>query len=104
MGDLLEEPSGPSNHGSLVYGQGITSSVGASHTLQQVYVVLWSGVFPSFYCIEYKVPGLYDGRPERYFDSRSDPRQQSQARPVQDHQRTRDVSYIYQFVRITILL
>jgi len=51
MGDLLEEPSGPSNHGSLVYGQGITSSVGASHTLQQVYVVLSSFPFILLYRI-----------------------------------------------------
>lgn len=54
---------------SLVFGQTVTSSVGAGYDLRAV-------------------PGMYDGRPERYFDSDRDPRK---AHHVGDHQFTREV-------------
>lgn len=58
----------------LTFGQGLTSRVGAGFGMEAV-------------------PGMYEGRPERYFDNQNDIR----ARPTQtgDHQFTREVNIIY---------
>lgn len=63
------------NSGKLLFGQGIDTSVGAGHGLESV-------------------PGMYEGRPERYFDRDDDPRRR--VTEVKNHQLTRDVScYCY---------
>jgi len=59
----------PSAGQSMNYGQGLTTSVGAGYSLQAV-------------------PGLYEGRPERYFDNVNDRRIRNEA--VKDAQITRD--------------
>lgn len=67
MGErIVEETQGP----KLAFGQGLESSVGAGFDLAAV-------------------PGMYDARPERYFDKANDPRRH----PVStgDSQHTRDV-------------
>lgn len=58
------------------FGQGLENSVGAGFGLQAV-------------------PGMYEGRPERYFDNLNDPRNQSSY--VQNHQHTRDVIFFFGF-------
>jgi hypothetical protein len=61
-------------HGSAMnYGQGITTSVGAGFGL-------------------HAVPGIYEGRPERYFDSDSDRKHLLVPTGTKDSQLTRDVS------------
>jgi hypothetical protein len=64
-------------HGSAMnYGQGITTSVGAGFGL-------------------HAVPGIYEGRPERYFDADSDRKHLLVPTGTKDSQLTRDVSYRY---------
>lgn len=83
MGDLLDDGSAaaladhnrefnPSHGVQMNYGQGLTTSVGAGFGLQAV-------------------PGIYEGRPERYFDSDSTRKNLLQPKSVQDSQITRDV-------------
>jgi hypothetical protein len=67
------EQTNPSIGKHMAYGQGLTSSVGAGFSLGDV-------------------PGLYEGRPERYFDNSNDPRRYTGN--VQDAQLTRDVSFL----------
>ena len=57
---------------AMSYGQGITSSVGAGFALNAV-------------------PGMYEGRPERFFDDPNDPR--ARGRDIGDAQVTRDAMY-----------
>lgn len=56
----------------LAFGQGAQARVGAGFDLSAV-------------------PGMYEGRPERYFDRRDDPRLRYGSGTVGDHQITRDV-------------
>ena len=53
----------------LSFGQAVESRVGAGYGLEAI-------------------PGMYEGRPDRYFDSLSDPRA---TKPTGDHQFTREV-------------
>ena len=70
---------------SMNYGQGINTSVGAGFGLHHV-------------------PGIYEGRPERYFDNDSNRKQLLIPKSaVQDSQHTRDVSKIYYSYIITII-
>lgn len=83
MGELLGTDDVTSSHNkdfnpaagvSMNYGQGITTSVGAGFGL-------------------HAVPGIYEGRPERYFDSDSQRRQLLvPTGSIKDSQLTRDVS------------
>jgi len=70
LGQLIDEPKS-SGGPALSFGQGIESSVGAGFDLGAV-------------------PGMYENRPERYFDSANDPRRQAVV--TGDSQATRDVS------------
>lgn len=58
--------------GAVTFGQGLETSVGAGFGLQAV-------------------PGMYEGRPERYFDNSNDPRKRASEHTT-DSQYTRDVS------------
>lgn len=71
LGEDFSEVHNPSKGvQSMTYGQGLTTSVGAGFGLEAV-------------------PGMYEGRPERYFDNSNDPR----SRTTQGNaQHTRDVS------------
>lgn len=63
------------------YGQAVSTSVGAGFALENV-------------------PGMYEGRPERYFDNANDPR----ARTTQGNsQITRDVRQLYIFIIILVI-
>lgn len=74
------EQTNPSQGLQFNYGQAVSSSVGAGFALENV-------------------PGMYDGRPERYFDNSNDPR----SRTTQGNsQITRDVSRGYRHTFIAI--
>jgi hypothetical protein len=90
MGELLDgvddltqshnKDFNPSAGVSMTYGQGINTSVGAGFGL-------------------HAVPGLYEGRPERYFDSDSDRKHLLVPKgATKDSQLTRDVRYDYDMV------
>ena len=96
MGDLLDDGSAaataehnrefnPSHGVSMNYGQGLTTSVGAGFGLNAV-------------------PGIYEGRPERYFDSDSTRKHLLQPKSVMDSQITRDVRYCYFATHCSALL
>lgn len=70
VGNLIDDSS-TSAPPEYLFGQGVEKQLGAKFSMEQV-------------------PGLYEGRPERYFDNRNDPRN-GQIR-TGDHQFTRDVS------------
>lgn len=78
----LGERTNPSLGKQMAYGQGLTTSVGAGFSLGDV-------------------PGLYEGRPERYFDNSNDPRRH--AGGVQDAQHTRDVSHTAHLLYVFVL-
>ena len=80
-GDNILVPMGTITHERVItdtpiltFGQGMTTSMGAKHGLEAV-------------------PGMYDGRPDRYFDSDNDMRR---TQNTGDHQFTREVSESYQ--------
>lgn len=84
MGDLLGTDDSAAEHNrefnpsagiSMNYGQGITTSVGAGYGLNVV-------------------PGIYEGRPERYFDADSERRKLLVPTGTKDSQITRDVSAV----------
>lgn len=75
VGEDFMEQTRPSQGIAMAYGQSINSSVGAGHGLENV-------------------PGMYDGRPDRYFDDVNDRRNQM---TMGNSQITRDVRL---FVRI----
>jgi len=75
MGELPVDNHIPSIGQNMAYGQGLTSSVGAGFSLQNV-------------------PGMYEGRPDRYFDNTSDPRR-NYGMNAPNHQITRDVSHTF---------
>lgn len=102
LGDPFEVLNPHAAAGSLAFGQGLPSSVGANHTLEQVTGLL-SLPLPLLLlrCLKMQevtsrpyslpqVPGLYEGRPERYYDNQSDPRLRTGGRAL-DSQHTRDV-------------
>ena len=95
MGDLLDDGSAaaieqhnrdynPSHGVSMNYGQGVTSSVGAGFGL-------------------HAVPGIYEGRPERYFDSDSRRKELLQPTSIRDSQITRDVRVLCAYFHIYIV-
>lgn len=65
LGDFLAPPPSQTS-----FGQGLSSRVGAGHSLEAV-------------------PGMYEGRPERYFDNANDPRRHGAGTGL-DSQHTRD--------------
>ncbi len=75
LGEMPEENHNPSKGlmQQMSYGQGLTSSVGAGFGLEAV-------------------PGMYEGRPERYFDNTNDPRNRT---TQGNSQITRDVSFYF---------
>lgn len=79
LGETVVENHNPSKGiQQMTYGQGITTSVGAGFSLEAV-------------------PGMYEGRPERYFDNTNDPR----SRTTQGNsQITRDVRKLLNFVSL----
>ncbi len=67
------EQHNPQKNVQMGFGQAVVTSVGAGFSLEAV-------------------PGMYEGRPERYFDNANDPR----SRPITgNHQLTRDVSVCF---------
>jgi len=61
VGDYLGEKSSAVSHTHFSFGQGMnaTAGVGAGFSLENI-------------------PGMYEGRPERYFDSSNDPRRRQE--------------------------
>ncbi|RYG62931.1 hypothetical protein EON64_16940 [archaeon] len=70
LGQAFEQHN-PQQGLQMTYGQGLNSSVGAGFGLEAV-------------------PGMYEGRPDRYFDNESDIRNRN---TTGNHQLTRDVGY-----------
>ena len=70
LGQIVEESKAAP---TFSFGQGLDSSVGAGFDLAAV-------------------PGMYENRPERYFDKRDDPRKRPTV--TGDAQHTRDVSFL----------
>eukprot|EP01041_Mallomonas_annulata_P001784 gene1784-3463_t len=68
MGSIPEMKPSTTSTPQISYGQGVTKSIGASHGLEAI-------------------PGMYDGRPERYFDRDGDERR---TKPTGDRQFTRE--------------
>jgi len=68
MGYEAEESRAAFTESDMMFGQGVAQSVGARHGLENI-------------------PGMYEGRPERYFDSDNDMRKTA---PTGDHQFTRE--------------
>jgi hypothetical protein len=71
LGEETMEQINPSKGLQMQYGQALTSSVGAGHSLENV-------------------PGMYQGRPERFFDDYNDSRNRTTAG---NSQITRDVGF-----------
>lgn len=69
MGQSYEQHN-PQKNAQMGFGQAVNTSVGAGFSLEAV-------------------PGMYDGRPDRYFDNANDPRSRA---ITGNHQHTRDVS------------
>jgi hypothetical protein len=93
MGELLGGDEATDNHNkafnpaagvNMNYGQGINTSVGAGFGLHMV-------------------PGMYEGRPERYFDNDSARKNLLVPTGTKDAQHTRDVSCFKLFYLIALV-
>jgi hypothetical protein len=79
LGDLIDLEPAAAAAPQLSFGQGVEKSIGAGYDLSAV-------------------PGMYDGRPERYFDNSNDIRK---GHTTGDHQFTREVFFFECFVICT---